>query len=67
MTEKQETVMRYLITDFADYLGKVANHPYNTIDGRYLIQGKALTAPVVISMLTRPLLHRDKPSKSFRH
>ncbi len=44
MTEKQETYIQYLITDFTDYLDKISSHPGRTIDGRFLIQEQALSA-----------------------
>ncbi len=44
MTDKQKNYIEYLILDLTDYLDRIANNPYTTIDGRYFIQEKTLAA-----------------------
>ena len=44
MTQQQKAYIEYLILDFTDYLNRIANHRYSTIDGRYFIQDKALAS-----------------------
>ncbi len=44
MTYKQETLIYDLISDFTDYLEKIASHPHKPIDARFIIQEQTLAA-----------------------